>query len=59
MSEACEITGLSPENVDKFRYLHDYITKGTEIPIPDNDVLKGFIRPLESVVNSNKYTTAM
>lgn len=54
MSEACEITGLSPENIEKFRYLHDYITKGTEIPIPDNDILKGFIRPLESVVNSNK-----
>ena len=54
MSETCEITGLSPENIEKFSYLHDSITKNTEISAPENDVLKGFIRPLESIVNSNK-----
>ena len=54
MSEACEITGLSAENIENFSYLHDSITKNIEITAPGSDVLKGFIRPLESIVKSNK-----
>ena len=54
MTDFCEITGLSSENLEKFNYLHHYITKSKDIPTPDNDVLKGFIKPLENTVSANK-----
>ena len=54
MTDFCEITGLSSENSEKFNYLHHYITNSKEIATPDNDVLKGFIKPLENTVSANK-----
>ena len=54
MTDFCEITGLSSENLEKFNYLHHYITNSKEIATPDNDVLKGFIKPLENTVSANK-----
>ena len=54
MSEVCEITGLSKENIEKFSYLHKHLTEGSEIPIPDEKSLAGFIKPLENTVSSNK-----
>ena len=54
MNQPCEITGLSKDNVEKLSYLHDYITKDKEIPIPDNESLNGFIKPLENTVSSHK-----
>ena len=54
MSQPCEITGLSEENVAKLSYLHKYITTDIEIPTPDEKSLNGFIKPLENIVASNK-----
>ena len=54
MSQPCEITGLSEENVAKLSYLHKYITTDTEIPTPDEKSLNGFIKPLENIVASNR-----
>jgi len=54
MTDFCEITGLSSENLEKFNYLHHYITNSKEIATPDNDILKGFIKPLENTVSANK-----
>ena len=54
MSQPCEITGLSEDNVEKFSFIHQHITTNKEIPMPDNDSLKGFIKPLENTVSSNK-----
>ena len=54
MSQPCEITGLSEENVAKLSYLHKYITTDIEIPTPDEKSLNGFIKPLENIVASNR-----
>ena len=54
MSEVCEITGLSKDNVTKLSYLHKHLTEGNEIPIPDENSLNGFIKPLENTVSSNR-----
>ena len=54
MSQPCEITGFSKENIEKFSYLHQHITANKEIPNPDDKSLKGFLKPLENTVSSNK-----
>ena len=54
MSDSCEITGLSPENVKKFSYLHAHITNNKEITSPSEDILEGFSKPLENTVSFNK-----
>ena len=54
MIQPCEITGFSKDNVEKFSYLHEYITQDKKIPIPDDDSLNGFVKPLENTVSSNK-----
>ncbi|GIR67070.1 MAG: hypothetical protein CM15mP71_2960 [Candidatus Poseidoniales archaeon] len=54
MSEVCQITGLTEDNVAKLSYLHKHLTEGSEIPIPDEKSLNGFIKPLENTVSSNR-----
>ena len=41
-------------NIEKFSYLHQHITANKEIPNPDDKSLKGFLKPLENTVSSNK-----
>ena len=54
MSERCEITGLSPENVSRFQYLHSFVTGGLEIPTPSSEALAGFAKPLENTISNNR-----
>ena len=42
MSDNCEVTGMSQENVSKFQYLHSHLTGTLEIEQPSSDVLTGF-----------------
>ncbi len=54
MSERCEITGLLPEDVSRFQFLHSQLTGGLEIATPSPEELTGYIKPLDNTVSNNK-----
>ena len=53
MSDNCEVTGLSQENVSRFQYLHSHLTGTLEIAEPSSDVLAGFAKPLQNTISSH------
>ncbi len=53
MSDNCEVTGLSQENVSRFQYLHSHLTGALEIAEPSSDVLAGFAKPLQNTISSH------
>ena len=54
MSDSCEITGLSKANMDKYSYLHKHLTQPQAISNASEESLKGFIKPLENTVSTNR-----
>ena len=54
MSDRCEVTGLSPENVNKFQYLHSHLKNSLEISEPSSDALEGFSKPLQYTVSNHR-----
>ena len=54
MSDSCEVTGLSPENVNKFQYLHSHLKNSLEISEPSSDALVGFSKPLQYTVSNHR-----
>ena len=53
MSDNCEVTGMSQENVSKFQYLHSHLTGTLEIEQPSSDVLTRFAKPLQNTIASH------
>ncbi|MAX45321.1 MAG: hypothetical protein CMB24_00815 [Euryarchaeota archaeon] len=53
MSDRCEVTGLSQENMRVFQYLHSHITGTLEIPEPSLEALSGFNKPLQNTISSH------
>ena len=53
MSDNCEVTGLSQENVSRFQYLHSHLTGTLDIAEPSSDVLAGFAKPLQNTISSH------
>ncbi len=53
MSDRCEVTGLSQEDINFFNYLHQSITGKLELSTPSSEVLTGFDKPLERTVSNH------
>ena len=54
MTEFCDVTGLSNEDVSKFNYLHDFIVNKADIAIPTDNIISSFTKPLEITISKNK-----
>tara|TARA_B100000767_G_scaffold274841_1_gene309214 strand:+ start:2135 stop:4225 length:2091 start_codon:yes stop_codon:yes gene_type:complete len=57
MSERCEVTGLSEEDMNFFNYLHQYITGKLELSTSSNQSLTSFDKPLERTVSNHHLGT--
>ena len=57
MSERCEITGLSPEDVNLFANLHSHIVGKLELSTPSKESLASYDKPLGNTVNNHKFNT--
>ena len=57
MSDRCEITGLSQEDVNFFSYLHPHIIGELELNAPSKDTLTSFDKPLGRTVSNNRFGT--
>ena len=53
MSDRCDVTGLSKENMSKLQYLHSHLTGSLEIAEPSAEALSGFNKPLQNTISSH------
>ena len=53
MSDRCEVTGLTQEDVIRFEYLHSRLTGTLEIAEPAPEALAGFDKPLQNTISSH------
>ena len=54
MSDSCEITGFSKSDIEKYSYLHKYLTNKEKIEFQTPENLEGFIKPLQNTVSANR-----
>ena len=57
MSDNCDITGLSPEDVNLFGYIHSQLIGTLELSEPSSDTLTGFEKPLQRTVSNHRFST--
>ena len=53
MSDRCDVTGLSKENMSKLQYLHSHLTGSLEISEPSPEALSGFNKPLQNTISNH------
>ena len=53
MSDRCDVTGLSKENMSKLQYLHSHLTGSLEISEPSAEALSGFNKPLQNTISNH------
>ncbi len=57
MSDNCEITGLSPEDVNLFANLHSQIVGKLELSTPSKESLMDYDKPLGHTISNHKFNT--